>query len=131
MSGTVVKPAAIPLYVTDGITQKYRATLTQETTGITATNGGWYAVTAGHRNHLDIHPDNDEIYFIHRGTATIYFNDVPHPISEGDTVVVPRNVTHYIDNTEGTTDLELFYIFTPPTRRIDGDTISTLFHRAG
>jgi putative monooxygenase len=112
LSGRVVRPQDAPLFTALGGEQVFRSTLTCETTGITAVSGGWYRVAPGVTNHLDMHPDRDEIYFIHRGAATIFMNGQPMAMAAGDTVVVPHGVDHYI--TAGPDEaLELFYLFTP------------------
>ena len=110
--GHVVRPSDVPLFTARGGEQIFRATLTAETTGISAVSGGWYRVAPGVTNHLDMHPDRDEIYFIHRGTATIFMDGRPMTMAAGDTVVVPNGVDHYI--TAGPDEpLELFYLFAP------------------
>jgi mannose-6-phosphate isomerase-like protein (cupin superfamily) len=69
-------------------------------------------VAPGVTNHLDMHPDRDEVYFIHRGAATIVMDGEAQAMKAGDTVVVPSGVDHYI--TVGPDEaLELFYLFVP------------------
>ena len=110
--GRVVKPGDTPLFEAWGGEQKFHATLTAETTGITAVSGGWYRIAPGVTNHLDMHPDRAEIYFIHRGSATIFMDGEAMALTAGDTVVVPHGVDHFI--TAGPDEaLELFYLFAP------------------
>jgi len=103
--------------------QVFRSTLNAETTGAHVVSGGWYRVAPGVTNHLDMHPDRDEIYFIHRGVATIVMDGRAVTMSAGDTVFVPHGVDHQIINGPGEA-LELFYVFAPaappyPERRDD------------
>jgi mannose-6-phosphate isomerase-like protein (cupin superfamily) len=121
--GRVVKQADAPLLGTRNGEQLFRSTLSEETTGTTVISGGWYRVAPGATNHLDMHPDRDEVYFIHRGTADITIDGKVMVMSEGDTVFVPHGADHYIAN-RADEPLELFYVFAPaatphPVRHAD------------
>jgi mannose-6-phosphate isomerase-like protein (cupin superfamily) len=59
-----------------------------------------------------MHPDRDEIYFIHRGAATIVMDGQAMAMSAGDTVFVSHGVDHQIINGPDEA-LELFYLFAP------------------
>lgn len=110
--GRVVRPADARLHVARGGEQMFRSTLNAETTGVQVISGGWYRVAPGVTNHLDMHPDRDEIYFIHRGAATIVMDGEAMKMSAGDTVFVPQGVDHHIINGPDEA-LELFYVFAP------------------
>jgi mannose-6-phosphate isomerase-like protein (cupin superfamily) len=110
--GGVVKLADAPLLGTCNGEQLFRSTLNEQTTGTTVISGGWYRVAPGATNHLDMHSDRDEFYFIHRGTAEITIDGKVLVISEGDTVFVPHGADHYIAN-QADEALELFYVFAP------------------
>ncbi len=112
VGGCVVRQADTPLFVGQDGQQRFRSTLTAETTGARAVSGGWYQVAPGATNHLDMHPDRDEIYFIHRGTAIIEMDGRATTMTAGDTVFVPHGVDHRIINGPET-PLELFYVFAP------------------
>ena len=124
--GRVLRNAELPLMSARGGEQTLCATLGPATLGPVApgsvgVSGGWYRVAAGVANHLDMHPDKDEFYFIHRGRATISFDGEPVRMEAGDTVFVPHGVEHQILN-DPDEDLELFYFFSPaqppyPVRR--------------
>ena len=119
----VVRQTDVPLFGARNGEQIFRATLTTETTGVQAVSGGWYRVAPGVANHLDMHPDRDEIYFIHRGAATIWMDGEAMIMAAGDTVVVPHGVDHWIANGPDEA-LELFYLFAPaapphPERQAD------------
>jgi len=121
--GRVVKQADTPLLEARDGEQLFRSTLNAETTGTNVISGGWYRIAPGVTNHLDMHPDRDEFYFIHRGTAEIVIDGEVMVMNEGDTVFVPHGADHYISNrAEG--PFELFYVFAPaapphPVREAD------------
>ena len=108
--GRVLRGTDVPLMTPRAGEQTYRATLSAATVGTVGISGGWYRIAAGAANHLDMHPDQDEFYFIHRGRATITFDGHPARMEAGDTVFVPHGVEHQIIN-DPDQDLELFYVF--------------------
>jgi mannose-6-phosphate isomerase-like protein (cupin superfamily) len=112
VAGSVVRQAERPLLVARDGEQMFRSTLGAETTGPHVVSGGWYRVAPGVTNHLDMHPDRDEIYFIHRGAATIVMDGRAMTMTAGDTVFVPHGVDHQIRNGPDEA-LELFYVFAP------------------
>ena len=112
--GRVVKQADAPLMATRNGEQLFRSTLNEQTTGTQVVSGGWYRIAPGATNHLDMHPDRDEFYFIHRGEAAITIDGQVMVMREGDTVFVPHGSDHFIANRAGE-PLELFYVFAPAT----------------
>ena len=121
--GCVVRPADVPLFTARGGDQLFRSTLTRETTGTEVISGGWYRIAPGVTNHLDMHPDRDEFYFIHAGTAEISIDGQVMVMSAGDTVFVPHGADHFIAN-RADEPFELFYVFAPaapPHPMRDGD----------
>ena len=110
--GRVVKQAEMPLLGAWEGGQLFRSTLNAETTGTGVISGGWYRVAPGVTNHLDMHPDRDEFYFIHRGSAEIVIDGKMMVMNEGDTVFVPHGADHYISNC-GEEPFELFFVFAP------------------
>jgi len=121
--GWVLRQADAALLVARDGEQMFRSTLSAGTTGAPAVAGGWYRVGPGVTNHIDMHPDRDEIYFIYRGTATIVMDGEAMTMAAGDTVFVPHGVDHHIANGSDEA-LELFYVFAPaappfPTRQDD------------
>jgi mannose-6-phosphate isomerase-like protein (cupin superfamily) len=110
--GRVVKPSDAPLLGTRDREQLFRSTLNAGTTGTDVISGGWYRIAPGVTNHLDMHPDRDEFYFIHRGTAEISIGGQVMVMNEGDSVFVPHGADHYITN-RSAEPFELFYVFAP------------------
>ena len=108
----VVRLQDVPLFTAQGGDQQFRATLTRETTGTEVISGGWYRIAPGVTNHLDMHPDRDEFYFIHAGTAEISIDGEVMTMSAGDTVFVPHGADHFIVN-HSEEPFELFYVFAP------------------
>ncbi len=110
--GRVVKLTDAPLFTARGGDQLFRSTLNAETTGTGVISGGWYRVAPGVTNHLDMHPDRDEFYFIHRGTAEMVIDGQTMIMKEGDSVFVPHGSDHFIRNVSAQ-PFELFYVFAP------------------
>jgi len=111
LKGRVVRLADLPLSAAQEGEQSFRASLSPSTLGMEGVVGGWYRVAAGKSNHLDMHPDKDEFYFIHRGRATMLMAGERTPMAAGDTVFVPHGVEHQILDVSPDEDLELFYFF--------------------
>jgi mannose-6-phosphate isomerase-like protein (cupin superfamily) len=110
--GRVVSLAETPLFEARNAEQLFRSTLNAETTGTNVISGGWYRIAPGATNHLDMHPDRDEFYFIYRGVAEIEIDGKVMALNEGDSVFVPHGADHYITN-RSETPFELFYVFAP------------------
>jgi mannose-6-phosphate isomerase-like protein (cupin superfamily) len=63
----------------------------------------------------EVHPDVDQFFRIEQGEATFLFNEKePHPVREGDAVVVPAGTYHNVVNTSKTATLKLYTIYSPP-----------------
>lgn len=110
--GRVVRPKDAQLLSVRQGEQTFRSTLNPRTFGTDAVSGGWYRLAKGVTNHLDMHPDRDEFYFVHRGRALLVLDGEPLRIEAGDTAIVPHGVEHQIIN-DAAEDLELFYLFAP------------------
>jgi mannose-6-phosphate isomerase-like protein (cupin superfamily) len=117
MDGCVIKLRDVQLKANDEGNQRYRATLPRELAG--AISGGWYAVKANTANHWDVHPENDEYYFIARGGGIMQIDDREYAMEYGDTVCVPRGARHRIVN-DRNEDLELFFVYSPAPERMSG-----------
>lgn len=44
-----------------------------------------------------VHPDEEEVYVIAAGEGIVYLDKVPHPVSAGRIVYIPRHVEHVIE----------------------------------
>jgi putative monooxygenase len=111
-AGRVVRLDETPLMQARDGEQTFRSTLNAETTGTQVVSGGWYRIAPGAANHLDMHPDRDEFYFIHSGRARIVIDGRELEMAAGDTVFVPHGADHQIFNSPDA-PLELFYLFAP------------------
>lgn len=49
---------------------------------------------------------NEELFFVTKGSGTVFIDDIASPIKKGDTVCIPRGCSHYMEPEQATT-LEL------------------------
>ena len=77
---------------------------------VPALSAGIYALPAGGEDTQSPH-DEDEIYVVLTGRATIDIGGVDSPVARGDTVFVARHVAHRFHTIEE--DLRLLVVFAP------------------
>jgi len=74
---------------------------------------GLYRIPVGGTDHQHPH-DADEVYIVHRGSATLRVEGTDHPVGPGSVVSVDRHVEHgFRDITD---DLEVLVVFAPPEK---------------
>lgn len=77
--------------------------------GVTAFGVNALVFPAGYEGPNHYHDHQDELYFVHRGTATFTFDGVEHEVGEGGVVHVESTTHRMIANrTDG--DLVLFIV---------------------
>ena len=74
---------------------------------------GTQELPAGDKIPVHRHENQDEVLFIHEGTATGVLGDKRVPIEPGTTIFVPRGVWHAVENTEEET-VEIVWVVVPP-----------------
>ncbi len=74
---------------------------------------GTQELPAGDKIPVHRHENQDEILFIHEGSATGVLGDSSVPVEPGTTVFVPRGVWHSVENTEDET-VEIVWVVVPP-----------------
>jgi len=77
---------------------------------VPALSAGIYALEAGAEDTQTPH-DEDEIYVVLTGRATVAIDGVDHPASRGDTIFVAKHVEHRFHTIEE--DLRLLVVFAP------------------
>jgi mannose-6-phosphate isomerase-like protein (cupin superfamily) len=76
-----------------------------------ALSSGVYRIPAGQPDTQSPH-DEDEVYVVLRGAASLVVDDVAHPVRTGTLAFVPARAAHrFVDVTE---DLEVAVVFAPP-----------------
>jgi quercetin dioxygenase-like cupin family protein len=60
---------------------------------------------------LHVHPDQDEMFFIHEGEYLFQVGDARHRIGAGDTIFLPRAVPHTFAQVSG--EGRMLFAFTP------------------
>ncbi len=74
-------------------------------------SSGVYRIPAGQPDPQSPH-DEDEVYVVLRGAASLVVDSVPHPVRAGTLAFVPARAAHrFVDVTE---DLEVAVVFAPP-----------------
>lgn len=84
--------------------RKVRAAL-----GVTAFGVNGLVFTPGYEGPNHYHDIQDELYFVHRGTATFRFDDGEREVGEGGIVHVESS-THRAISNRGDTELVLFIV---------------------
>jgi mannose-6-phosphate isomerase-like protein (cupin superfamily) len=74
---------------------------------------GTQVLPGGERIPVHRHEHQDEVLFIHEGTATGILGDSSVAIGPGTTVYVPQGVWHGVDNTE-TASVQIVWVIVPP-----------------
>jgi mannose-6-phosphate isomerase-like protein (cupin superfamily) len=77
--------------------------------GITAFGVNALVFPAGYEGPNHYHDHQDELYFVHRGTATFTFDAVEHEVAEGGLVHV-ESTTHRMISNRTDADLVLFIV---------------------
>jgi oxalate decarboxylase/phosphoglucose isomerase-like protein (cupin superfamily) len=69
--------------------------------GITPPFEGGYCIVRPHRSildHVNSPTDEDEMFIAVAGEAVVVMDGNDHPVGQGDLIMVPRGVGHYIRN---------------------------------
>ena len=74
---------------------------------------GLWRLHPGQESEPDLHPVEDEVYFVVSGTGKLVLGDEEFVVSKGMTVFIPANVHHQSFN-NGDEDLVYYFIFAPP-----------------
>jgi len=60
-----------------------------------------------------VHEKEEEIIYVLTGKGEMYFDGEAEPVEPGSCVIIPKGVTHSINNT-GDEVIKLAYVFSPP-----------------
>jgi mannose-6-phosphate isomerase-like protein (cupin superfamily) len=77
--------------------------------GVTAFGVNGLVFPPGYEGPAHYHDHQDELYFVHRGTATFEIDGVQHTVSEGGLVHVASTTPRRVSN-GGSTDLVLLIV---------------------
>jgi mannose-6-phosphate isomerase-like protein (cupin superfamily) len=77
--------------------------------GVTAFGVNALVFPPGYEGPNHYHDTQDELYFVHRGTATFTFDGEEHEVPEGGIVHV-ESTTHRMITNRGDTDLVLYIV---------------------
>jgi mannose-6-phosphate isomerase-like protein (cupin superfamily) len=93
----------------DELGQGYGFRKVREPLGVTAFGVNALVFPAGYEGPNHFHDRQDELYFVHRGTATFTFDGDEHEVAEGGVVHV-ESTTHRMIRNSGEDDLVLFVV---------------------
>jgi putative monooxygenase len=87
-----------------------RVLLSPSTVGSTSSFMGVAVVRPGERVNEHYHPYSEEYLYVEIGEITLDLDGVPHPMTAGQALMVPRNVRHRLRNTGATTARVVFHL---------------------
>ena len=86
----VFKVANVPLIQSPDGTMRDSVMITEDTCGSDQYTAGLFWVRPGTHGHSDVHPAQDEVYYIIAGRGVLHLEGVEHRMEAGDVVFVPR-----------------------------------------
>ena len=78
--------------------------------GVSAFGVNGIVMPPGFEGFLHYHDTQDELYFVHRGTATFVIDGKEHVVGEGGLVHVESTTPRKVSNASGTEDLVLLVV---------------------
>jgi quercetin dioxygenase-like cupin family protein len=93
----------------DELGQGYGFRKIRQPLGVTAFGVNGLVFPPGYEGPNHYHDTQDELYFVHRGTATFTFDGEEHEVPEGGVVHV-ESTTHRMITNRGDGDLVLFIV---------------------
>jgi mannose-6-phosphate isomerase-like protein (cupin superfamily) len=104
----VFKVADVPLIQSPDGTMRDSVMITEDTCGSDQYTAGLFWVRPGTHGHSDVHPAQDEVYYIISGRGVLHLEGVEHRMAAGDVVFVPKGHEHSVSN-DGDEVLSLFW----------------------
>ncbi|SCC77980.1 cupin domain-containing protein [Saliniramus fredricksonii] len=81
--------------------------------GIVPPFGGGYCIVrpgTSTLNHVNIPDDEDEMFIAVQGDAVVVIDGIDHPVAQGDIVMIPRGLSHFVRN-DGPNAFHLYTIW--------------------
>lgn len=72
------------------------------------------SLKAGEAIGEEIHHDNDQFFRFESGTGKCIIDGNSYTITSGDAIIIPAGAKHNIINTNETTELKMYTIYSPP-----------------
>ena len=104
----VFKVTDVPLIQSPDGTMRDSVMITEDTCGSDQYTAGLFWVRPGTHGHSDMHPAQDEVYYIIQGRGILHLEGVEHRMEAGDVVFVPMGHEHSVSN-DGDEVLSLFW----------------------
>ena len=108
----VIDPEGFPVWEAQDQSRCVSPLITDESCGSDRMLTGLWRLHPGHESDMDVHPAEDEIYYVVSGEGKLVMGDEEYIVRKGMTVFIPANVHHQSFNT-GDEDLVYYFIFTP------------------
>ena len=62
----------------------------------------------------EIHHDNDQFFRFESGTGKCIIDGNNYKVTNGDIIIIPAGAKHNVININGTTELKMYTIYSPP-----------------
>ena len=62
----------------------------------------------------EIHHDNDQFFRFESGTGKCIIDGNNYKVTDGDVIIIPAGAKHNVININGTTELKMYTIYSPP-----------------
>lgn len=108
----VIEPDGFPVWEAQDNSRNVCPLITEDSCGSDRMLTGLWRLHPGHESDPDIHPQEDEIYYVVSGEGKLVMGGEAYAVRKGMTVFIPANVPHQSFN-DGDEDLVYYFIFAP------------------
>ena len=114
----IIDPRRVPVWQDSERAQRLARLISDQTCDARTLFAGMYWLAPGRQTIVDVHPTNEEVYYVVQGKGQLILDGVEAPIEQGMAVHIPAGVKHQSINT-GDVDLCYFYVYAPPPAQRD------------
>lgn len=72
------------------------------------------SLRGGEEIGMETHPDNDQFFRFEKGNGKCIIDGNEYKVSDGDVVIIPAGAKHNIINTDPSSELKMYTIYSPP-----------------
>jgi mannose-6-phosphate isomerase-like protein (cupin superfamily) len=113
--GHVITPTQVPVYQAPPPLLRRIQILVDRGIGARKSQAGMYTLLPGMKTKADIHPREEEIYYVVKGRGRLVLDRKVYHVKPKDVIWFPPGVRHQSFNT-GSEDLVYFWVLSPPPR---------------
>lgn len=114
--GRVIRPSEVPVYQAPPPELRRIQVLVDKRIGARKVEAGMFTLLPGKKTKADVHPEQDEIYYVVKGRARLVLDGKVYHVRPKDVIWFPGGVRHQSFN-NGRQDLVYFWVLIPPERR--------------